>query len=205
MGIFLLKTLNILSRPEELLIKNPISFITLAIEVKVELEYFKGKRIFNYDVSFSLQIICIAAAGWHSAAISAFGDIYTWGFNSNGQLGIKMYKNCTIKEPAIYVVPQVVDIMDLTCCDNKEQDCFPTKIAAGARHTMVEMNCGAVYAAGWNAYGQLGLPNKELYTDQFQYVLKFKNCKDNVEIVSGSWNTLIGMRESSKREINENI
>ncbi|XP_070541547.1 uncharacterized protein [Ptychodera flava] len=32
----------------------------------------------------------IAAGGWHSAALSAIGDVYIWGWNESGQLGLPM-------------------------------------------------------------------------------------------------------------------
>lgn len=35
-----------------------------------------------------IKIIKIAAAGWHCCAISEYGDLYTWGWNEKGQLGV---------------------------------------------------------------------------------------------------------------------
>lgn len=35
-----------------------------------------------------VEIVKIAAGGWHSCAISSIGDLYTWGWNDRGQLGI---------------------------------------------------------------------------------------------------------------------
>lgn len=35
-----------------------------------------------------LNIICIAAGGWHTCAVTSSGDLYTWGWNHHGQLGI---------------------------------------------------------------------------------------------------------------------
>ncbi|XP_077992237.1 RCC1 domain-containing protein 1-like [Glandiceps talaboti] len=32
----------------------------------------------------------VAAGGWHSAAVSAIGDVYVWGWNEAGQLGLPM-------------------------------------------------------------------------------------------------------------------
>ncbi|XP_061400626.1 E3 ISG15--protein ligase Herc6 [Musca vetustissima] len=145
-----------------------------------------------------IKIICITASGWHSAAISTFGDLYTWGFNSNGQLGLRIYKNDTIKEPSIYMVPQLIELTDLNCCEQKTEPCIPIKVTGGARHTIVLMNCGAVFSVGWNAYGQLGLKNNRMYIDKFTRILKIENCIDDVEIVCGSWNTWITMHTDSK-------
>ncbi|KAK6726280.1 hypothetical protein RB195_004541 [Necator americanus] len=34
-----------------------------------------------------VRVISIAASGWHSAALTADGDVYVWGWNHRGQLG----------------------------------------------------------------------------------------------------------------------
>ncbi|KIH65168.1 hypothetical protein ANCDUO_04514 [Ancylostoma duodenale] len=34
-----------------------------------------------------IHVVAIAAAGWHSAALTADGDVYLWGWNHRGQLG----------------------------------------------------------------------------------------------------------------------
>lgn len=36
-----------------------------------------------------LKVKKIACGSWHSVAITQDGDMYVWGWNSNGQLGIK--------------------------------------------------------------------------------------------------------------------
>ncbi|XP_073814246.1 E3 ISG15--protein ligase Herc6 isoform X2 [Musca autumnalis] len=152
-----------------------------------------------------IKIKCIAASGWHSAAISTFSDLYTWGFNSNGQLGLRIYKTGDVKEPALYVLPQLIDTANFNCCEAQDGGgCYPIKVVCGARHTIVLMNCGSIYATGWNAYGQLGLKNSTLYTDKFVCVLKIENIiDDDVEIVCGPWNTLIGMHKDGKYLLND--
>ncbi|GAB1607663.1 RCC1 domain-containing protein 1-like [Argonauta hians] len=39
-----------------------------------------------------VRMLHIAAGSWHSAAVSEFGDLYTWGWNESGQLGITCRK-----------------------------------------------------------------------------------------------------------------
>lgn len=71
-----------------------------------------------------MKIVSISAGGWHSAAVSSFGDVYLWGFNSHGQLGIRLYKDAIEdkdpqKNPAVYPIPQLVEV---TCsCTRKNQ------------------------------------------------------------------------------------
>ncbi|XP_014664090.1 PREDICTED: uncharacterized protein LOC106806607 isoform X2 [Priapulus caudatus] len=40
------------------------------------------------DALDGLKIIAVAAGGWHSLALSDIGDVYTWGWNESGQLGL---------------------------------------------------------------------------------------------------------------------
>ena len=35
-----------------------------------------------------INIIQISAGGWHSCALSDCGDVYVWGWNESGQLGL---------------------------------------------------------------------------------------------------------------------
>uniref|UniRef100_A0A1A9ZSV5 RCC1 domain-containing protein 1 n=1 Tax=Glossina pallidipes TaxID=7398 RepID=A0A1A9ZSV5_GLOPL len=144
-----------------------------------------------------LKIITIAAGGWHSAAISAFGDLYTWGFNSNGQLGLRVFKNSssTIKEPAVYPLPQIIDLPICNCAklNSNVSSCPPIKVVAGGRHTIVVKSCGSLYGCGWNAHNQLGLICARDFVDNFQYIDSISN--DRTELVNkvycGSWCTII--------------
>lgn len=74
-----------------------------------------------------LKIIKISAGGWHSCALSEDGDLYTWGWNSNGQLGLP---NLDGEKPVtVQVVPLVVESFNV--------DLNITMVAAGNRHTFV--------------------------------------------------------------------
>lgn len=66
----------------------------------------------------------IAAGGWHSCAISQDGDLYTWGWNSNGQLGIG-------DQFSVMAVPHVVDF------DTEDDQVNVVKAGCGVRHTLV--------------------------------------------------------------------
>ncbi|XP_049306541.1 RCC1 domain-containing protein 1 [Bactrocera dorsalis] len=153
-----------------------------------------------------IKINCIAAGGWHSAAISAFGDLYAWGFNSNGQLGIRMFKptpSGDFKQPTVFTLPQIVELSECKCLRKKVsvesddtleemgEECVPLRVYAGARHTLLQKNCGAVYATGWNAHGQLGLGRKVEYCDEFEHVDCEENSFRNVRVVCGAWCTVI--------------
>ncbi len=40
------------------------------------------------EVLGGIKIVQIAAGGWHSCALSESGDVYVWGWNESGQLGL---------------------------------------------------------------------------------------------------------------------
>ncbi|XP_060648510.1 RCC1 domain-containing protein 1 isoform X1 [Drosophila nasuta] len=143
-----------------------------------------------------IKITQIAAGGWHSAAISAFGDLYTWGLNSNGQLGMRVMKpDGILKEPTVYPLPQVHDLP--ACCvasaddDESADQCEPVKVIAGSRHTMLLRSCGRLWATGWSAHGQLGKePKKPAFVDAFEVVCdKVRDSKYHV--ICGPWATLL--------------
>lgn len=74
-----------------------------------------------------IKIVKIACGGWHSIALSSDGDLYVWGSNSNGQLGLKTNKSETIdSDVSIMATPIVLDL-----------DCNVVDIACGSKHTIV--------------------------------------------------------------------
>lgn len=65
----------------------------------------------------------IAVGGWHSCALSTEGDLYTWGWNSHGQLGLFDKEE---NVASVLATPQVVDFEGNIC-----------KVACGSRHTVI--------------------------------------------------------------------
>lgn len=63
-----------------------------------------------------IKIIKIKAGGWHSLALSEHGDLYAWGWNDTGQLGMNAKRNgeenIEKKGQKNYAVPRPVDIYD---------------------------------------------------------------------------------------------
>jgi alpha-tubulin suppressor-like RCC1 family protein len=133
-----------------------------------------------------IKIIDIGANGWHSAAVSAFGDLYTWGWNSHGQLGIPVFdqkKHSTSssfrhKNPAVYPLPQLIDFDD---------EANITSVACGSKHTLVKAETNEIFSCGWNKYGQLGLEGREdvkfefLIIESEAFVDKFSKIEGNFE------------------------
>ncbi len=79
----------------------------------------------------------LSAGLLHSAMINYDGQLYVWGDNVNGQLGIVGEDYCDI--------PQLVELPDKAI-----------EVSLGSYHTMVLLADGTVWTFGRNAYGQLG-------------------------------------------------
>lgn len=149
----------------------------------------------------------VAAGAWHSAAVSAFGDLYMWGWNVNGQMGRPVYTKVEVsydsgrkemvrhKMPSVFASPEVVDlpIGQQTSDEQDLDDQYSiSKVCCGLRHTVVETNCGQVLGCGWNEYGQLGIG--EFGSDVTQFtVIESKANEDRNErtIVCGNWSTVL--------------
>lgn len=82
-------------------------------------------------------------------AITDRGNLYSWGENRNGQLGIGNLIDQT--NPQLVTIP------------NGEK---PISIALGQQHSMVVTDKGNLYSWGYNNLGQLGLGNT---IDQLTY------------------------------------
>jgi len=78
-----------------------------------------------------IRIKLIAAGGWHSMALTDDGDVYVWGWNNHGQLGVSSKEHPTVD------MPLPLDI-----------DFNVVKITAGTRHSLLLSASGEVYRCG---------------------------------------------------------
>ncbi|KAJ3596966.1 hypothetical protein NHX12_003366 [Muraenolepis orangiensis] len=143
----------------------------------------------------------VATGGWHSACISAGGDLYVWGWNESGQLGlpsqamrtsqghesIKETSSCQEASTAargeeqkageseeVFISIQAFPaLLDLT------ESCDVSKVSCGSRHT----------AAVTSDYGQLG-DGTSRSSDEPRCVAFFRQRGLTVvDVVCGPWNT----------------
>uniref|UniRef100_A0A182NGF4 Uncharacterized protein n=1 Tax=Anopheles dirus TaxID=7168 RepID=A0A182NGF4_9DIPT len=86
-----------------------------------------------------VKIVDIAAAGWHSAAVSSFGDLYTWGWNNQGQLGLHdaQHNGRVVSQPQLVSFPG-------------DEDVTVEKVHCGTGHTVVEVAGQDVLVVGWD-------------------------------------------------------
>lgn len=133
-----------------------------------------------------IRIKQVASGGWHSLALSEFGDIYSWGWNECGQLGI----SCVPPEVPLsfYMLPYIVEF---------PEECSVGCVGCGARHSVAVTSQpeGSVWTWGWGCYGQLGHgdgENKKTPT----LVKYFENIDSRVsKITCGPWQTIVSARK----------
>ena len=89
----------------------------------------------------TMKVTAVAAGMYHSCALTASGQLYTWGNNSKGQLGLGR-NNDMVFSPTLVESLAGVPLAGLAC---------------GGNHTLVITRSGAVFAFGSNNHGQLGL------------------------------------------------
>ncbi|XP_055576779.1 probable E3 ubiquitin-protein ligase HERC3 [Falco cherrug] len=91
------------------------------------------------------DIVQIACGDEHAMALTRGGELFTWGQNAHGQLGVGSQTTC-IPEPQLVERLKGISL---------------AQIAAGRAHSAVVSLSGAVYSWGKNDFGQLGLGDTE--------------------------------------------
>ncbi|XP_076759449.1 RCC1 domain-containing protein 1 [Xylocopa sonorina] len=94
-----------------------------------------------------IKVVQISAAGWHTAVVTDQGDLYTWGWNTNGELGLLS------QESKVIAVPTLVDF---TNEQNETVDLMVKRARCGNTFTICMMDDGTLWGCGCNKYGQLG-------------------------------------------------
>uniref|UniRef100_A0A3B3BXZ2 RCC1 domain containing 1 n=1 Tax=Oryzias melastigma TaxID=30732 RepID=A0A3B3BXZ2_ORYME len=120
------------------------------------------------EALWGMKMSSVSAGGWHSVCISDAGDLYVWGWNESGQLGLpsqnlrkiserkahqqgELSQNSSTYQEEVFIsiqaFPALLDVTPL--CEVKAVGC-------GSRHTAAVTTSGDLYTWGWGGYGQLG-------------------------------------------------
>ncbi|KAF9432864.1 hypothetical protein BGZ76_010224 [Entomortierella beljakovae] len=140
-----------------------------------------------------IRIIGAACGASFSVALSDTGDIYSFGLNDHGQLGIGTNKKDDERRNTLY--PQLVDFYDGVQCI----DVHINKVTCGRSHTVVLDDNGQAWSCGWNKYGQtcqinLSSSNRGNNEQLSQYYFRKvagQNSKRWKDVVCGSWSTFL--------------
>lgn len=92
-------------------------------------------------IPLPIPIIQVACGNSHSLALTQGGDVFSWGLNSHGQLGLG-------KEVPVQYTPVIICALTGVAV---------TQIAAGGTHSLFLTLADLVYCCGANKCGQLGV------------------------------------------------
>ena len=112
------------------------------------------------------NIKAVAAGDTFAFAITNSNEVYGWGYNGYGQLGVGDTTQKTVA--------------------TKTQFTGITQISAGENHTIALDTNGAVWGVGYNNFGQLGLGNRTN-----QSTPKTMLASGAKEVATGKWHTAI--------------
>ncbi len=100
--------------------------------------------IYALPQKIDLHNVCmVSCGGAHTMAITATNELYSWGSNYHGQLGLGDKPNYSPDQ--VYDSPQKINLNNVI------------SVSCGDYHTMCITTNGDLYAWGDNSYGQLGL------------------------------------------------
>jgi RCC1 and BTB domain-containing protein len=136
------------------------------------------------------KVISVSCGYEHSLALTEYGEVYGWGRNDLGQLGIN---NVTHQN-----TPNKVQNLN---------DVFIEKIICGQSHSLLLSSVGDIYAFGYNRCGQIGDGNTNNLSNPFKII----NSNKFVDIASSTLSN-ISIAETQNgscfvwgETINENI
>uniref|UniRef100_A0A1A8E8R8 RCC1 domain containing 1 n=1 Tax=Nothobranchius kadleci TaxID=1051664 RepID=A0A1A8E8R8_NOTKA len=161
------------------------------------------------EALWGVPMSSVAAGGWHSVCISEGGDLYVWGWNESGQLGLP---SRGLQKAPQQKKAQPTELSDVSTPEEEPHDgdkheevfisiqAFPAlldvnpssdfqRASCGSRHTAAVTTSGCLFTWGWGEYGQLG--HQTCNSLDEPRCVEFFKAKDLhvVDVVCGPWNT----------------
>ncbi|KND04840.1 uncharacterized protein SPPG_00540, partial [Spizellomyces punctatus DAOM BR117] len=137
-----------------------------------------------------LRVTTVAGGGWHSAATTKDGDLYTFGSSEHRQLGLTD-QDQSVTDATDYpnniatndALPNPVD-MDFSSAG--------LMVSCGSNHTVISDGT-TLYGCGWNKYGQLGPVDVGEDVQQLRQIdlPRLADGQRISNIVCGGWHTLV--------------
>uniref|UniRef100_A0A2K6DEK5 HECT and RLD domain containing E3 ubiquitin protein ligase 5 n=1 Tax=Macaca nemestrina TaxID=9545 RepID=A0A2K6DEK5_MACNE len=146
---------------------------------------YSMKHLRSESILQEKKIIQITCGDYHSLALSKGGELFAWGQNLHGQLGVgRKFPSTT--------TPQIVEHLAGVPL---------AQISAGEAHSMALSMSGNIYSWGKNEFGQLGLG----HTESMEHILRFLPClvaelagNRVTQIACGRWHTLAYVSDFGK-------
>lgn len=128
------------------------------------------------EALWGVQMTAVSAGGWHSASVSAGGDLYMWGWNESGQLGLpsKSVEEEKLKARRTVDALVLLDVYnhqnvcskvlcedtDLTVNQNKDDvfisiQAFPALVDIPQVSEIIRVACGSRHTAAITGTGDL--------------------------------------------------
>ncbi|XP_061891647.1 RCC1 domain-containing protein 1 [Entelurus aequoreus] len=157
------------------------------------------------EALWGMTMSCVATGGWHTVCISDGGDMYVWGWNESGQLGLPSQ---AVRQTRQHLNSQqgagTSSCQELPTEENDKEvfisiqafpallditpSCEVTSVDCGSRHTAAVTSTGDLYTWGWGEYGQLGYETS--CSDEPRRVDYFRDKQMRVvDVTCGGWNT----------------
>ena len=114
----------------------------------------------SFNLTTNEKITAITLGWGHSAAITSNGRVFTWGFNTFGQLG-----NDTLEDEH--------QPIEITSFLNMNPDEKVISIKLGSSHAYVSTSLNRRFVWGWNQYGQLGIQDNENKLIPYEWQFSF--------------------------------
>ena len=110
------------------------------------------KIIIDNNNLIKFYAFSVGIGGYHTIAITEYNEIYTWGHNQVGQLGISPDKNQmkNNEDPGLTIIPVPTKV--ISKINNKI-----IHVTCGWGHTIILCKNGSVWTCGRNCRGQLGI------------------------------------------------
>ena len=144
----------------------------------------------------------VAAGAAHTSVLVSTGGVYAFGSNQDGQLGVPP-SACALG--AATATPELVEfpwdderrverasVVTSWCTSVSAVSC-------GARHTACVTSRGALVVWGWNAYGQLGVGDRETREAPTRVAAPARAEKKKARAVAcGRWHTVVSYGDDGK-------
>lgn len=147
----------------------------------------------------------VAAGGWHSACVSDGGDLYVWGWNESGQLGLPSRAvaeeqaededmGAGPEDPLLPGEPPgaaFISIQAFPALLDLPLEPAVAAVSCGSRHTAALTRGGELYTWGWGKYGQLGHGDRASCDHPRRVEQLWAEGLRAQEVVCGPWNTYV--------------